>query len=296
MAYKIAVLSGKGGTGKTTVSLLLHHSLGEFSGVLADCDVEAPNDYLFMQEPLKIEEKEVYRLVPSILKDQCNYCGKCRDYCEFNAIVVLPDYEFAQVNTELCHSCGACLEACSQNAIIEYAESIGAISKYTGVAPENLTEGKLKVGSSMQSMMIRELKLDLPSDCDYIILDSPPGSDCSVVETARDADFVILVAEPTLFGLHDLKLVIELVRTLDIPHAVVINKSRGSNHPLTSYLQAEKIPILAEIPFDRKFAQNYAKGSIFGKKSDSLAVAIDKILKPLKERILQYEGDHYFKW
>lgn len=296
MAYKIAVLSGKGGTGKTSVSMILHQSLGEFSGVLVDCDVEAPNDYIFLKDPVKEEMEEVYRLLPSINKDHCSYCGKCKEYCEFNAIVILPDYEFAQINPDLCHSCGACLEACPQNAIIEYADSIGSVTNYSGGNKEHLIEGRLKVGSSMQSMMIRELKKRLPPECDYIILDAPPGSDCSVVQTARDADFVIIVAELTLFGFHDMKLVIELLRSLNLPFSVIINKSRESKGILHTYLHQEGIPILGEIPYDLEFARSYSSGIINPELPEGILHAFEPILESLKKRILQYEGAHYFKW
>jgi len=265
MSYKIAVASGKGGTGKTTVSLNLNHYLKcrlKYEVRLVDCDVEEPNDLLFYPDATLLKQEEVVQMVPAIDSEQCVFCGRCEEYCAFNAISIIPNVKYAKVDSALCHSCGACLYACEEDAITEYPEPIGQVSTYLSQEKCMLTEGRLKVGSSMQTLLIKELKKRVEDDVDIVIYDAPPGTSCSVVETTSDVDFVILVAEPTPFGLHDLKLMVELMRNLARPFALVINKAGLGNDEIYTYIQEEEIPLLGEIPFSEAYASLYAKGEI----------------------------------
>ncbi|MBN1952794.1 MAG: ATP-binding protein [Bacteroidales bacterium] len=263
---KIAIASGKGGTGKTTLSVSLYQQLKDrFEGKiqLVDCDVEEPNDLLFFSSAKLISSRPVYQLIPEIDTGKCNFCRKCADYCEFNAIVVIPPAGFAEVNSSLCHSCGACLIACDQGAITEHPVSIGDISTYQSEAGDNLAEGKLKIGSAMQTMLIKELKKEDTAGLDMVIYDAPPGTSCPVVATVSDADYVVLVTEPTLFGLHDFKLMVELMRELKIPFGTVVNKAGLGDEEVYNYIRKEKIELLGKIPFNRDFASKYAKANLF---------------------------------
>ncbi|MFC2138585.1 AAA family ATPase [Bacteroidota bacterium] len=295
MAYKIAIASGKGGTGKTTVSVNLFYFLQDKitkNILLVDCDVEEPNDSLFFPEAKIIQKEKINQLIPEIDKEKCAYCRKCVEYCEFNAIVIIPHVHFSEVNESLCHSCGACKLACENNAIIEKHLSIGEVIKYNN----GLIEGKLKIGSAMQTLLIKELKKSIQDDPDILIYDAPPGTSCPVVETVIDAHYVILVTEPTPFGLYDLKLTIALLEKLEKPFGVIINKAGLGNNEVYKFLEEEKIEILAEIPFNQDYAHKYASGLILNDIPDEVIAQYKEIIEKLEKRILVYEGDNYFKW
>lgn len=266
MATRIAIASGKGGTGKTTVALNLHRflvRLGVQDVVLGDCDVEEPNAAIFFPDLRQISEVPVQQEIPVIDPSRCTYCRKCAEYCEFNAIVVIPPARFAEVNPSLCHSCGACTVACTYDAIWVKDEPIGTVTRYQ-LEGSALMEGRLRIGSPMQTMVIRELKRSL-QDHGTVLLDAPPGTSCPVVETISDADYLVLVTEPTPFGLHDLKLMVELVRELGIPYGVIINKAGTGNREVYAYLQGEQIQLLGEVPFSREYAAAYAGGDLFSR-------------------------------
>ena len=286
---KIAVASGKGGTGKTTVSLNLYRSFsmdGE-DVVLYDCDVEEPNDALFFAEKSVLYEKTVNQLIPVVDTDKCRFCRKCVAYCEFNAISIIPSVQLAQVNSDLCHSCGACTVACPFDAITEKPESIGQITKYDIGFGKGLLEGRLKIGSSMQTMLIKELKREFPEDGALLIYDAPPGTSCPVVETVADADYVMLVTEPTPFGLHDLKLTVELLEELGKPFGVIINKSGLGNEDTHEFLSLKGIEILGEIPFSRKYAAEYAAGNLFENVPDEFAAVYEQIIEKVGHHLAE---------
>jgi MinD superfamily P-loop ATPase len=265
MGYSIAVASGKGGTGKTTVSVSLYNLLSEHLNgnvQLVDCDVEEPNDLLFFESPVPVDSKTIYKSLPVIDRRKCTYCRRCVDYCEFNAIVVIPTAEFAEINAGLCHSCGACLVACEDNAISESRDEIGVVNRYRVGNGPGIMEGKLKIGSTMQTMLIRAAKKSVPPVNDLTIYDAPPGTSCPVVETIADTDFVVLVTEPTPFGLHDLKLMVSVVKEIGKPYGVVINKAGMGNDEIYTYLKAQGSTVLGEIPYSREFASGYANGSL----------------------------------
>ena len=288
MNLKIAIASGKGGTGKTTVSVNLYHFIHKYwteKIQLMDCDVEEPNDLIFFPEAKEIYRKDTAQLVPKIDLDKCTFCRDCVEYCEFNAIVVIPPVEFAEVNASLCHSCGACIHACKHDAMPEIDHKLGEISKFELDEGLGLIQGELEIGSAMQTILIKDVKLEYDQNADIILMDAPPGTSCPVVETVADADFVLLVTEPTPFGLHDLKLTIELMREIEKPFAVVINKEGMGNHDLEDYLLSEKIEIMGKIPFSMEFAAAYATGDLLRTISSDTEIFYKDLVLKLKEKI-----------
>jgi len=287
MSVRIAVASGKGGTGKTTVATNLYRAINRKKAkhaLLVDCDVEEPNDALFFPEAQQLSRTTINQEIPTIDTADCTFCSLCKEWCEFNAIVVIPPAEFAEINSSLCHSCGACLVACPSDAIRVQNEPIGTITRYQDQGEYGILEGRLKIGSAMQTMVIRNLKLAIPPDASIIILDAPPGTSCPVVETVSDTDFIILVTEPTPFGLHDLKLMLALVKEMDLPFGVVINKATLGNQDLYTYLKEEDVEILSEIPFSRSYASQYARADLFNKIPPEIGAAHQQLLDKLSEK------------
>ncbi|MCK4768334.1 MAG: ATP-binding protein, partial [Desulfobacula sp.] len=294
----MAIASGKGGTGKTTVAVNLFHFFSKNYSLktqLVDCDVEEPNDLLFIQNSELHAEDIATQLIPVIDNNKCTYCRKCVSYCEFNAIVVIPPVNFAEVNPSLCHSCGACIVACEDGAISERPEEIGTIRNYNVGQKGILTEGRLKIGSAMQTMLIKKAKLHSREDVDVLILDAPPGTSCPVVETVADADYVILVTEPTPFGLYDLKLTIEMLREIRKPFGVVINKAGTGDQKVHDYLSDKQIEILGELPYSREYASKYATGDILIKPSIETEILYKAIIRKLMVHFTRNEGDYNFK-
>jgi len=284
MPFKIAVASGKGGTGKTTVAINLFHTISrEFTPniQLIDCDVEEPNDILFFPDAKISSDQLATQLIPSIDNSKCTYCRKCVEWCEFNAIVVIPPVSFAEVNSSLCHSCGACIVACEYGAISEKPEEIGTIKHFTIGEHGMISEGRLKIGSAVQTLLIKQVKQHAMEHMDVIIFDAPPGTSCPVVETVADADYIILVTEPTPFGLYDLKLTVELVREIGKPFGVVINKAGLGDRKVHDYLSDQQIELLGEIPFNKNYASQYAKGDIFNHIPSEINKQYESIIKRL---------------
>jgi len=252
----ISIASGKGGTGKTTVATNLALSINQ-KLQLFDCDVEEPNCYLFLN-PI-IEKKEpVIAPVPKIDLEKCTFCKKCMDICRYGAIAVLK--KDVLIFENLCHSCGGCFEICPENAVIEKERSLGEV-EHGSVKGISFIHGRLEIGQVMVPPIIKKVRSYTDPDI-VTIIDAPPGTSCPVIAAMKKADFVLLVTEPTPFGLHDLKLAIETVRILGIPHGLVINRAGLGNDAVKTYAQKENITILMEIPFDRKIAQIYSKGEM----------------------------------
>jgi MinD superfamily P-loop ATPase len=288
MSYKIAIASGKGGTGKTTISVSLHHFLQKYVTKdiqLIDCDVEEPNDILFYPEAKKKKSQKITQLIPKIDTDKCIYCKRCAEFCEFNAINIIPSAQLAQVNASLCHSCGACVVACEHQAITEIEHPIGKTNFYQQDNHISLIEGVLKIGSPMQTMVIKEIKKHVNPKNTISLYDAPPGTSCPVVETISDTDYVILVTEPTPFGLHDLKLMIALLQELQKPFGVIVNKAGLGNREVYDYLKKEDIELLGEIPFDQDYAAKYAKGDLLTHISEEISDTYHHISNGLKKRI-----------
>jgi MinD superfamily P-loop ATPase len=252
----ISVASGKGGTGKTTVATNLAVSIGSDVQLL-DCDVEEPNAHLFIN-PVIETKKTVFTPVPDIDETKCNFCKKCAQICRFKAIAVIN--EIILTFPELCHSCGGCVAICPEKAITETGRELGVIE----IGYRNnlgFVHGRLRVGEAMSPPLIREVRSYTPSDRPTII-DAPPGTSCPVIAAMRATDFVLMVTEPTPFGLYDLKLAVEAVKLLEIPTGLVINRSDIGDDHVRTYAGQENIPILMEIPFDRRIAQIYSKGGL----------------------------------
>jgi MinD superfamily P-loop ATPase len=252
----VSIASGKGGTGKTMVSTNLAVSLGS-NVQLLDCDVEQPNAHLFMR-PVFERTETVTTPVPEIDPDKCTLCGKCSEICHYKAIVVIG--ETVLPFEELCHSCGGCLAVCPEKAITEKGRELGVIQtgRCNGVG---FIHGKLRVGEAMSPPLIRKV-LSFAEPAQLNIVDAPPGTSCPVIETMKRANFILLVTEPTPFGLHDLKLAVEAARILNIPCGLLINRSDLGDNQVKAYADRENLPVLMEIPYDRRIAEAYSRGEL----------------------------------
>jgi len=256
---KIAVASGKGGTGKTTVATSLALSLADSNQVkFMDCDVEAPNAHLFLHPVIKEEIPATIR-IPKINSDRCTLCGKCVEVCQFHALVKVG--KTIMVFPQLCHGCGSCTWNCPEGAIEEIPNPIGIIEKGTTTSGIDFTHGKLTLSEPMATPIIRQLKkLKKSPNGTITIFDAPPGASCSVVETVRGVDFVILVTEPTPFGYHDLKQMLGILDEMKIPFGVVINRDGIGNDEVFQFLSQNQMPVLMKIPFDKEIAKGIAAG------------------------------------
>lgn len=255
-AVRIAVASGKGGTGKTTVSLNLAVMFGE-PVQLADCDVEEPNVNLFLRCE-KLVSDQVNMLVPEVDPERCTGCGACGELCQFRGIISLGTR--ALVFPELCHGCGGCVQVCPHGAITERPHPIGTVSVGQS-GSVRLVEGRLEVGVSLVPPVIRAVRDQLLDDMPAI-LDAPPGTSCPVVATLRESDYLLLVTDPTPFGLHDLKLAVALARELNLPCGVVVNRAGEDLVGLYRYCQTEKLPVLLSLPDDRQIAEVSSRGNL----------------------------------
>lgn len=267
-AVRIAVASGKGGTGKTTVATSLALSLVEppagegqrLSVVFLDCDVEGPNAHLYLKPRLDRRE-DVVIPIPAVDTAYCTACGKCAEVCQYHAILVLGNSPL--VFPHLCHGCGSCSLVCPEHAINEQPHPIGIVE--AGLTPHGISfaRGVLQVGEPLATPIIRRLKQwAIPSSPPQgvIILDAPPGTSCPVVQTARGADFLLLVTEPTPFGLHDLRLAVEVAKELGVPAGVVINRDGIGDDSVDAFCRAAGLPVLLRIPFDRSISEGTAQG------------------------------------
>lgn len=250
----LAIASGKGGTGKTTVAVNLARVLGSEVQLL-DCDVEEPNCQLFIKGNPGGEEL-VNILVPQVDEALCDGCGECGRICAYHAIVSFGTKPL--IFPDMCHGCGGCAKVCPKGAIGEVNRRIGVIESFQS-GNITLTQGLLDVGRAMAPPLIRAVKARLQKDA-TAILDAPPGTSCPVIATIRGTDCMVLVTEPTPFGLHDLSLAVEVVREIKIPFGVVINRMGVGDDRVHNYCRKEKIPILLEIPDDRRIAEAYSRG------------------------------------
>jgi MinD superfamily P-loop ATPase len=252
----IAVASGKGGTGKTTVSVNMARALGGAVRLL-DCDVEEPNDHLFLKGSPG-GQTVVTIPVPEVDESLCDGCGECSRFCEHHAIVSFGTTPL--LFPEMCHGCGGCAKVCPSNAIREVDRRIGTVETVRA-GNITLTQGRLDVGVAMAPPLIRAVKACL-GDGAPAILDAPPGTSCPVIATLRGADFAVLVTEPTPFGLHDLKLAVDTIRELRIPFGVVVNRMGVGDDRVHMYCGEKNVPLLLEIPDDRRIAEAYSRGDL----------------------------------
>lgn len=252
----IAVASGKGGTGKTTVAVNMALSIE--NAQLLDCDVEEPNVHLLLNPKID-ETKPVYVLTPKVNEEICDHCGECARFCEYNALFVGSDKVL--VFPELCHGCGGCIIICPKHAISEKKRQVGMVKIGTAASIE-VAYGELKVGEPTPVPVIKEVKKHVDRQKN-VIIDSPPGTSCPVIESVYKSDYCVLVAEPTPFGLHDLKMTVEVLEEISIPFGVIVNRAGIGDKKVYDYCKEKNIPVLLEIPFERRIAELYSRGIPF---------------------------------
>ena len=276
----ISIASGKGGTGKTTIATNLAVSL-KSDVQLLDCDVEEPNSHLFIQ-PVIEKVKTITTPVPEVDMEKCSLCGKCGEICQFKAIAVIADTVL--VFHELCHSCGGCMQVCPEKAIIETGRELGVIEQGHRNGLE-FVHGRLRVGEAMSPPLIKKVR-EYTRPGILTIIDAPPGTSCPVIACMTGADFVLLVTEPTPFGLHDLKLAVGAVKILGIPCGLVINRSDIGNDQVKIYAEQENIPVLMEIPFDRHIAEAYSRGKMIVEVMPEWEERFAKLYHQIKEIVI----------
>jgi MinD superfamily P-loop ATPase len=282
---KIVIASGKGGTGKTTLSVNLAVALAYQGSVgLLDCDVEEPNCHLYLK-PYFDATEPVNVAIPVVDAQACTGCGLCARACEFHALLALPGVPL--LLPELCHDCGACAYVCPEEAISDGGREIGRVGagRADGVY---FRWGRLHVGEARSLPVIRAVKD--PAACpnlDTVIIDAPPGVACPTVETLRASDFAVLVTEPTPFGLHDLRLAVDTTRQMDIPFGVVINRAGIGDSRVNDYCSVEGVPILMEIPDDRRIAEACSRGEVFAATDAAFAAGLRTLATALQARIVQ---------
>lgn len=274
---QLAILSGKGGAGKTLLAVNLANLIK--NSVFLDCDVEEPNGVFYFSDTFNKEE--IFNKIPIIDDNLCTHCHACIDFCRFNALIDFLGK--TKVLPSLCHSCGGCQLVCEPGAITEKDELIGWINSTT-LKNHKIFGGELRIGKETGVILIEKLIEKASSDQDTII-DCPPGNGCSVMESIRSADFCVLVSEPTIFGLENLKMVYELTKVYKKKSGIVINKALDKESMIVDFAKENKIPILGQIPFDKELAllnsnleivSNYKYRSYF-----------DHILKNIETEVLK---------
>ncbi len=275
---KIAIASGKGGTGKTTLSTNLASFLSQTNKVvLTDLDVEEPNSGLFLKSKL-IHQEDKYKMIPEWNKTDCTLCGNCQDVCNYHAVIKIVD--MIMVFPELCHSCYACSELCPTNSLPMKKQKIGELKQYK-TDNFNFIESRLNIGEEQAVPLIKQtldyVDKKFPDDNIYKLYDSPPGTSCPVIEATKDADFIILITEPTPFGLNDVILAIETMKELKKDFGVVINRYGIGNKDIDKYCAENNIPILAKIPNLRAIAELYSKGELLWNKIPEVKEELQKV-------------------
>lgn len=261
----VAVASGKGGTGKTTVATSLA-SVWKRQVMAVDMDVEEPNLHLFLR-PERASAEPVHLAVPVLDENRCRLCGACVDLCQFKAISLLGRH--IMLFPEMCHGCGGCLSICPEGALIRGQRELGAVE--AGVTAEGIPclTGRLRVGEAMSPPLMRKLLASaralMEQDSRDVILDAPPGVSCPAMTAVREADVILLVTEPTPFGLHDLRLAWRAFRPLGIPMGVVINRAGLGDQKVHEFCKENQLPVLAELPFRRDIAEHYARGGVLAR-------------------------------
>ncbi len=284
----LSILSGKGGTGKTTLAVNLALALDNVQ--LLDADVEEPNDYLFISP--KIEEKEmesVMSLIPEVNDEKCTACRKCVDFCEYNALAMMLDKVL--VFEEVCHSCGGCKIVCPENAIKEKEKELGKLY-HDRLDELDFWQGELNTGEEKAVPVIEKLKTKIDPD-KKVIIDSPPGTTCPTIEAIIDTDFTVVVTEPSTFGLHDLKMVVEMLNNLDQDFAVVINRAESdADYLIEDFCQKKGISVLLKIPFSRKIAELYSNGKPFVYKLEGWEEKFKTLYKDIIEEAVNNERNN----
>ena len=275
----ISIASGKGGTGKTTVAT--NFALSVNNGVqFLDCDVEEPNAHIFLKPEIK-QSKAVSIPVPKIDESKCTFCGRCAEVCVYNALAVLK--EKVLTFPHLCHGCGGCNLLCPQKAITEVDKEIGVV-EIGNSSHLQFIHGRLNIGEVMSPPLIRAVK-EYINPTRTVIVDAPPGTSCPVIEAVKGSDFCILVTEPTPFGLYDLTLAVEVLRKLNIPFGIIVNRSDIGDNKVDDYCKKEKIPILMRIPFKKEIAFAYSKGIPIVNEFPEYKKEFVRVYKEITERV-----------
>ena len=277
---RIAVLSGKGGTGKTLVSVNL--AAAAKTSTYIDCDVEEPNGHLFFK-PEGVQEEEIAVQIPKVDHELCNGCRKCVDFCNFNALAYIKDKLI--VFDDVCHSCGGCVLVCPEKALTEKEKVIGVVQK--GISDEvTVYTGIMNTGETTGIPIIKKLLTDKSLESDnQIFIDCPPGSACIVMESIKDADYCILVAEPTLFGVHNLNMVYELVKLFHKPFGVVLNKCLEEENPAEEFCEEKSIRVLGRIPFDNELGMLNSNAEIAVNKNEKYRELFSSLLKTVTKEV-----------
>lgn len=284
----LSILSGKGGTGKTTLAVNLAMAIGQVQ--LLDADVEEPNDYIFISPKIEEKEKEsVMRLIPKIEARKCTACRQCVDFCEYNALAMMLDKVL--VFEEICHSCRGCKIVCPEAAIIEKKKELGKIYHHK-LNKIDFWQGSLNTGQEKAVPVIKKLKRKINLD-KKVIIDSPPGTTCPTIEAIIDTDFTVVVTEPSIFGLHDLQMVVEMLNNLKQKFAVVINRAASdSDYLIENYCQEKGINILLKIPFSRKIAELYSNAKPFVFEIEGWQEKLEKLYDDILEEAFTNERNN----
>jgi len=282
---KLAVASGKGGTGKTFVSTNLFYVAQKIGHktCLVDCDAEEPNVLGFLKGNENYKIPAVQK-IPVFDKEKCTFCKKCSEYCEYNAIFILPMVQFIQVTPELCHNCGACLYACDFDAITETEIAIGEITSVQYSENAEIIESKMNIGIERAGEIIKLAQKKVTNNTELVIYDSPPGTSCPFIATVENADIVLMVAEPTPFGLNDLKLSVEVLKQIGKPIYAIINKHGMGNDEVEKFLNSENIEIVAKIPFDLEIAKTYSTGKILSQENSKFFDIFNDVIEKLNTK------------
>ncbi|MFO7761073.1 MAG: ATP-binding protein [Thermodesulfobacteriota bacterium] len=277
----ITIASGKGGTGKTTITVNLAVSAEKSDIQVFDCDVEEPNSHIFIK-PENVKTEEISTMIPVVDMDKCTLCGACAEICQFSAITVVAD----KVITfpEMCHSCKGCVMVCEDNAIKESSRVLGNLRKGTNRDGIELTWGELRVGEAMSPPLIKQVK-DRIDKSKITLVDAPPGTSCPAIEALSDSDYALLVAEPTPFGLNDLSLTVEVLKKLDVPFGIVINRADPEKGIIDEYAEKEGIEILQRFPFSREAAAVCSKGLLLFQEIPEMKVLFEELFEKIMSRV-----------
>lgn len=280
---KIAIASGKGGTGKTTIATNLAVSLSQSGQAVQylDCDVEEPNGHIFLKPHIECVEEATVG-VPQVDESKCTGCGRCGQLCQYSAIICIQKHVLTF--EQLCHSCGGCMAVCRELAITEKQRRIG-VAEYGAVDGVAFGHGRLDIGAIQTPALIRHVKRHAKDDA-IVILDAPPGTSCPVIEAVKGTDFVLLVTEPTPFGLNDLELAVGMVRALQLPFAVTINRCDMGDDSVEQYCRREGIDIAMKIPNDRKIAEAYSRGTMMVHVRAEYTAEFRRLYEHISERIV----------
>jgi len=279
----ITIASGKGGTGKTTVSVNLAACAKDDDAEVFDCDVEEPNAHLFLK-PLQLASEEISAMVPEIDREKCTLCGECETICQFSAIAIVA--EKIMTFPEMCHSCRGCAMVCPENAVTESSRLLGMLKQGRSREGIKLTWGELRVGEAMSPPLIEQVKGRINRD-KINFVDAPPGTSCPAIEAMRDSDYALLVAEPTPFGLNDLALTVEALKKLTVPFGIVINRADDTASVVDAYAEKENIEVLERFPFSREAAAVSSKGLLLSEEIPRMKTLFNDLYAKVKQRAEQ---------